>query len=1086
MKKGWILWILGMLVPLSARPIHTWSGVVDPGHLPQKTLETYRHSVYRLLQFPGPIQESWRRALEAQGIEIYRYFPEYTYLVRVPSDATLEAVKAALPVVEDLPYLPDFKIKPDIGTHTFQNPERKMDGRWWLSVEVFRDADLARVMDQLEQLGAEIETWTNLPEVKRVWIRVPKDRSVLRKIAAIPQVEYVEERLEYVKLNDRNRWVLQGNVQNPMDTTVWSHGIHGEDVVVAVMDSDLDERRCWFSGNDYAGRPKVIKNTPAPGNPSGTVDHCNACEHGTHVSGTVLGKTTGANAKYNGMAYEARLIFQDVQAGCGSQFLDIPSSLNQALTDALNNGARVHTNSWGSNSNTYSTYSQDFDAFLFANQEFLVTIAMGNSSSSGAFEDGTIGSPATGKNITAIGSTNKPPDQDTRAFYSSQGPTYDGRTKPDVMAPGGDASANQTNSADEGQNCGICQMSGTSMATPAAAGAAALVFEYFEKGYYPSGTATPADAFTPLGSLVKAMLVNSGEPMANEPAIPNSEIGWGRIKLRNVLYFPGDPYKLYVVNAKSGPTTGQTLTYTINVDSGFPLKVALAWYDAAGQNLVNDLDLEVVDPNGTVYKGNVFSNGWSTTGGGADNKNTVEAVRIQNPLRGTWTIYVKGTNVPTPASAPYSGQPFGLVATYKELIVNAPAIVTTPPDTVFMSASCGGGTQDSIKVSNSGTLTLNVNNVTTTQAPRLIIDGPTTFSLNTGQFQWVRFHIDTAGLAIGQYYLGDVIFHNNDPDPQDSAKKVMVKLAMTYPYNPANDYGPDNLEANNGGWTSNNNNGWKWGAPSGGGNPGTHSGSNVWGTVLNGNYLDGVNWTLDKTFYRNYYCGTPYLVIWHWYSIENGWDGGNVKYSLDGGNTWTLLYPRRGYDGTINSWSSGAPIQGEPAFTGQSGNWISDTFDLSFFTLNSTGQRNTGNQILAAPGDSIIIRFQFGTDANTNDLGWYIDDIQAVGLSPTPVVGMGGTVTGTEEQPVRTRLFQMVNPPVTRGNLHLRFQLPRGGKLRVALYDESGRQARKLFDGVVGPGVQEIQQHLDLPAGVYFLKVNAGSTTFKRRLVIVH
>lgn len=1084
MKKGWILWILGMLVPLSARPIHTWSGVVDPGHLPQKALESYRSSTYRLLQFSGPIQESWRRALEAQGVEIYRYFPEYTYLVRVPSNATLQAVKAALPVVEDLPYLPDFKIKPDIGTHTFQNPERNMDGRWWLSVEVFRDADLARVMDRLEQLGAEIETWTNLPEVKRVWIRVPKDRAVLQNIAAIPEVEYVEERLEYVTLNDRNRWVLQGNVQNPMDTTVWSHGIHGEDEVITIMDSDLNETLCWFSGTDYAGRPKVIKNAPAPGNPTGTVDHCNNCEHGTHTSGTALGKTTGGKAKYNGLAYEARLVFQDVRAGnCGGRSLNIPSSLIQALTDALNNGARVHSNSWGSSSNSYSTYSQDFDAFLFSHQEFLVTVAMGNASSSGAFEDGTIGSPATGKNITAIGATNHPPNQDTRSWFSSQGPTYDGRTKPDVMAPGGDASANQTNSADESQNCGVCQMSGTSMATPAAAGAAALVFEYFEKGYYPSGTATPADAFTPLGSLVKAMLVNSGEDLTGEPyRIPNSEQGWGRIKLRNVLYFPGDPYKLFVVNAKSGPTTGQTLTYTINVDQGYPLKVTLAWYDAPGSNLNNNLDLEVVDPNGTVYKGNVFSNGWSTTGGAADNKNTVEAVRIQNPIRGTWTINVKGTNVPQPASAPYSGQPFGLVATYKEYVINAPAIVTTPPDTVFMNASCGGGLQDSIKVSNAGALTLNVNSVTTTQGPRLIIDGPATFSLNQNQFQWVRFHIDTAGLAVGRYYLGDVIFHNNDPDPQDSAKKVMVKLAMPYPYNPANDYGPDNLEASNGGWSAAG--GWSWGTPPA--NPGAHSGNNVWGVGLNGSYGNSVNATLDKKFYRNYYCGTPYLVIWHWYDMETSWDGGNVKYSLDGGTSWTVLPPRRGYDGIIQSWSNGASIQGEQAFTGNSGGWITDTFDLNALTLARAGQGTPGAQILANPGDSIIIRFQFGSDANTTRTGWYIDDIQAVGLSPTPVVGMGGTVTGTEEQPIRTRLFQMVNPPVTRGNLHLRFQLPRGGKLRVALYDESGRQARKLFDGVVGPGIQEIQQHLDLPAGVYFLKVNAGSTTFKRRLVIVH
>ncbi len=1075
----WMLWLI------TALPLWFWGKPVDPGKVPL-TLQADPGTPYRVIQFPGPIQDAWREALLARGVVIYGYVKDYAYLVRMPEGASPEAVLSGLPVVKNLPYHPAWKLEPEIGTRTFENPERVKDNRWWLAVEVFPDADLFAVVDALEKAGAWIETWTETsnPVVKRVWVRIPKDRKVLEALARIPEVWMIRERLEYRTLNDRNRWVLQGNVQNPMDTTVWSHGIHGEDVVVAVMDSDLDERRCWFSGTDYQGRPKVIKNASAPGNPTGTVDHCNACEHGTHVAGTVLGKTTGANAQYNGLAYEARLIFQDVQAGCGSTFLDIPSSVIQALNDALNNGARVHTNSWGANSNTYSTYSQDFDDFLFNHQEFLVTVAMGNSSSAGASEDGTIGAPATGKNITAIGSTRKPPNQDTRAYYSSQGPTYDGRTKPDVMAPGGNnAGTDNTYSADESQNCGVCTMSGTSMATPAAAGAAALVFEYFEKGYYPTGTATPADTFTPLGSLVKAMLVNSGEPMANEPPIPNSEIGWGRIKLRNVLYFQGDTFKLFVVNATTGPTTGGQMTYTINVDQGYPLKVTLAWYDAAGSNLVNDLDLEVVDPNGTVYKGNVFSNGWSTTGGTADNKNTVEAVRIQNPTPGTWTIRVKGTNVPTPAAAPYSGQPFGLVATYKELPVsNAPAIVVSPPDTVFMNATCQG-VNDSIKITNVGTQTLNVTSITTTQAPRLILNGPLTFSLNQNQFRWVHFQVDTAGLVYGRYYLGDIIIHSNDPDPQDNPYTVWVKVALPHPYDPATNYGPDDLEAADGGWASSNTvDGFVWGSPPA--NPGAHSGNKVWGVGLGGSYKNNIDATLEKKFYRNYYCGTPYLVIWHWYDMENGFDGGNVKVSLDGGATWSILTPRGGYDGPIST-SYGNPIGGEPAFTGTSNGWVSDTFDLTTLSWSKNGAP-VPVELLAKPGDSILIRFHFGSDGSITRTGWYIDDIQAVGLSPSPVLPMSDSLAMEVGESSRERvLVHMLTPPVIRDVLALSVRMSQGGKLSVVLFDASGRKVRTLFRGVMGPGEQEIRSRLHLAPGVYFLKVEAGTTKFQRRIVVV-
>ncbi len=1071
---------------VAALPLWFWGKPVDPGKVPPELMAEAR-TPYRILQFPGPIQDAWREALQARGVKIYSYIKENAYLVRMPEGVSPEAVLTGLPVVRNLPYHPAWKMEPEIGTRQFQNPERVKDGRWWLAVDAFPDADLFAVVDALEKAGAWIETWTETsdPVVKRVWVRIPKDRKILEAIAKIPGVWLVRERLEYVKLNDRNRWVLQGNVQNPMDTTVWSHGIHGEDQVVAVMDSDLNENRCWFSGTDYAGRPKVISNAPAPGSPTGTVDYCNACEHGTHVAGTVLGKTTGANAAYNGLAYEARLIFQDVQAGCGSAFLDIPSSLIQALTDALNNGARVHTNSWGSSSNSYTTYSQDFDDFLFANQEFLVTVAMGNSSSAGASEDGTIGSPATAKNVTSIGATYHPPDQDTRAYYSSQGPTYDGRIKPDVMAPGGDASANQTNSADESQTCGVCQMSGTSMATPAVAGAAALVFQYFEKGYYPSGTATPADAFTPLGSLVKAMLVNSAEPMVNEPAIPNSEVGWGRVRLRNVLYFPGDSFKLFVVNATNGPTTGQTLTYTISVDQGYPLKVTLAWYDAAGSNLVNNLDLEVVDPNGTVYRGNVFSNGWSTTGGTADNLNTVEAVRIQNPTPGTWTIRVKGTNVPTPASTPYSGQPFGLVATYKELALSADPKISVSPDTVVMNTECKG-VVDSVGVTNLGTPDLVVNNITSSN-PRILVQTPPPITVLSTATQYVRFQVDTAGLIRG--YLptwGTLYFYSNDPtpDPDDSA---IVKIVHPYPYDPAQDYA-SRFATNGGGWTainqSGNGTGWQWGTPSGT-DPTSPTGTNVWATTLGGNYAtDLADWRLEMTVYRGYYCGTPMLIMTHWYDIETGtsvgYDGGNVKYSLDGGNTWNLLRPRRGYDMTIST-SYSSPIAGEEAFTGNSGGWITDTFDLTVWVLSKDGRRIPVD-LLASPGDSLRIRIQFASDNSVNNFqGWYIDEIKGVGVTSDLALTVGDQNGAVSSIPP----FQLSSPVVSASRaLEVQLNLTTASRVTVELYDAAGRKVRTLFQGVVSSGQHAISAKLSRP-GLYFVRTRIGDKTYREKVVVV-
>ena len=149
--------------------------------------------------------------------------------------------------------------------------------------------------------------------------------------------------------------------------------------------------------------------------------------------------------------------------------------------------------------------------------------------------------------------------------------------------------------------------------------------------------------------------------------------GWGRVCLRNiVLDHPDSERGPKVVVDQSHPLTengAEFLTRITPADAARPLRITLAWTDApgaAGANpaLTNDLDLEVLEiATGRVFKGNVFANGFSVTGGAFDARNNVECVYVPNPA-GAYEVRVIAASLTADARPPFrtrAWQDFALV-----------------------------------------------------------------------------------------------------------------------------------------------------------------------------------------------------------------------------------------------------------------------------------------------------------------------------------------------------------------------------------------------------------------------------------------
>jgi hypothetical protein len=543
---------------------------------------------------------------------------------------------------------------------------------------------------------------------------VTGDFDVAEILSLSPAITKITPDIPMHTLNADAAWILQSGYKvsstNP-HTPFWDHNIKGQNIIAGVADSGLDYQSCFFYDSSvgvYFSGADSITGKPVFENMSHRkmvqyVAYSDKVEgedggHGTHVAGTVMGNSASL-PNDAGMAPEAKVAFYDIGVP-NAQYLNVPYNLEtQMFPYAKRVGAQLHSNSWGGDSNSYSSNSQNIDSYSFANQDFLVLVAAGNSGTNenGQQVSGSLGTPATAKNCVAVGATQNGDEDNDLAYFSSRGPAYDGRIKPDVVAPGYFVdSANSKTSQSPGGHCSTTSMAGTSMATPAVTGVTALAQQYFLDGWYPMGEKNPSDGFKPMGALLKAVLINGAQRLAGSKANwqdaktstdgvsnwPNHDQGHGIVELDYTLNFKdafagqglfvrGDFADMPKFTSVSNPDATyqfqSTGTSCVSHDSVKQFRATLAWHDPPDDYLVNDLDLKVTGSDGSTY----YPNGKQSR----DNVNNAENIAF-TPTNGvTYTVSIKPYRINTA----YGAQPYAVVVS--GCFVNPDAVVVTPSPT---------------------------------------------------------------------------------------------------------------------------------------------------------------------------------------------------------------------------------------------------------------------------------------------------------------------------------------------------------------------------------------------------------------------
>ncbi|KQZ09243.1 hypothetical protein ASD23_13265 [Agromyces sp. Root1464] len=256
---------------------------------------------------------------------------------------------------------------------------------------------------------------------------------------------------------------LDGKVQATLDESVpyigapeaWAAGYTGDGVTVAVLDTGYDDTHPDLAGRVLADSTSFVPDEAVSDDPNG---------HGTHVASTIAGTGAASGGTHRGVADGADLLVGKVLSAAGEgQDSWIISAMEWAADRAdivsMSLGTRYGDDGTDLMSVALNEISAETDA--------LFIVAAGNSSA-----PETVGSPGSAASALTIGSVDDPSGE--LSWFSSQGPLVrSGAMKPDLAGPGNDVTA--ARSADSDGSGSYVSMSGTSMATPHVAGAAAIV-----------------------------------------------------------------------------------------------------------------------------------------------------------------------------------------------------------------------------------------------------------------------------------------------------------------------------------------------------------------------------------------------------------------------------------------------------------------------------------------------------------------------------------------------------------------------------------------------------------------------------------
>ncbi len=561
-----------------------------------------------LLTFSSIPDEPKKMALANQGITLLEYIPDFTWYAEIPIE--LSGKDLSLYGVTSIQALKT-EWKTESGVWQNGGPEwARVSGlSGWAEAVVFLNGNhrYKEVKTALEADGFICRNY--LSKFTTLQVQFPLEKlTKLLSTEGFYWIEPIPPAVEAHNFPGRvNHRALTLNLGRPGGRNLWGKGITIGEWDGAGVGSHADF-------NDRV----INKNRFVAGGGG---------DHATHVCGTITGGGI-IDPFAQGMAPKANLF--------GWDFIgNIPAEMDTAC---FRDSIVMTNNSYGYSSDpcptrgTYDGISRNLDILVSMYPYLSHQFSSGNSRSANCATGGyrTIHSGfQAAKNIITVGALQF---NDGNSSFHSYGPMRDGRMKPDICAMGVSVYSNLPNN-----NYGT--MSGTSMSCPGTTGTLALLYERFKQ---------LNNNKKPFNHTLKAIVCNTADDLGNTG--PDYAFGFGRINAVSAMkVMEENTYKVDSV------TNGANRVDTVFVNPGTArFQVMLVWDDiqalaSASPTLINDLDLEVQNPSGTIFRPWTLDPACHTclSTRRRDSLNNAEQFYFDNPVSGKWVIRVRGRVVTT-------------------------------------------------------------------------------------------------------------------------------------------------------------------------------------------------------------------------------------------------------------------------------------------------------------------------------------------------------------------------------------------------------------------------------------------------------